>query len=206
MHGAIAQGRYFLEGGGGVCAIVKGKKANISAPGPKIEKLRNLCLLKVEEKKVSLVFWFVAQEPRYGPFIFWKLGSKVRGIVNWGKYQYRGPWTINEKTKETLLSQTLKVEEKKVSLVFWFVAQEPRYGPFIFWNLGNKVRGIVNWGKYQYRGPWTRNEKTKETLLSQTVKVEENCDTYSHLLPTYQPITWYQVSFIRFPGQFFLYT
>ena len=27
-----------------------------------------------------------------------------------------------------MLSQTLKVEEKKVSLVFWFVAQEPRYG------------------------------------------------------------------------------
>ena len=30
MHRAIAQARYFLEGGGGVRAIVKGKKANIS--------------------------------------------------------------------------------------------------------------------------------------------------------------------------------
>ena len=29
-HGA----RYFLEGGGGVRAIVKGEKANISAPAP----------------------------------------------------------------------------------------------------------------------------------------------------------------------------
>ena len=34
------------------------------------------------------------------------------------KGQYLGPWAINEKTKDTFLSQTLKVEEKKVSLVF----------------------------------------------------------------------------------------
>ena len=37
-----------------------------------------------------------------------------------------------KKTKDTLLSQTLKVEENKVSLVFLFVTQEPRYGHFIF--------------------------------------------------------------------------
>ena len=34
------------------------------------------------------------------------------------KGQYLGPWAINWKNKDTLLSQTLKVEEKKVSLVF----------------------------------------------------------------------------------------
>ena len=67
---------------------------------------------------MSLVFWFVAQEPRYGHFIFWSLGSKVRDIVKLENANILapGPWAINEKNKDTLLSQTLKVEEKKVSL------------------------------------------------------------------------------------------
>ena len=34
------------------------------------------------------------------------------------KGQYIGPWAINKKNKDTLLSQTFKVEEKKVSLVY----------------------------------------------------------------------------------------
>ena len=37
-----------------------------------------------------------------------------------------GPKT--KKSKQTLLFQTLKVEEQKVSLVFLFVAQKLRYG------------------------------------------------------------------------------
>ena len=32
--------------------------------------------------------------------------------------QYLGSWAKNKKSKDTLLSQTLKVEGKKVSLVF----------------------------------------------------------------------------------------
>ena len=35
---------------------------------------------------------------------------------------------MNKKTKHTLLSPTLKVEEKKVSLFILFTTQEPRYG------------------------------------------------------------------------------
>ena len=42
------------------------------------------------------------------------------------------PWQKIKKSKDTLLSQTLKVEEKKVSLFLLFMAQEPRYGHFIF--------------------------------------------------------------------------
>ena len=53
--------------------------------------------------------------------------------------------TLWRKHSIALLSQTSKVEEKNVSLVFWFVAQEPRYGHFIFWSLGNKVCDIVKW-------------------------------------------------------------
>ena len=36
------------------------------------------------------------------------------------------------KQSKTLRSQTLKVEEKKVSLVFQSVAQEPKYGHCVF--------------------------------------------------------------------------
>ena len=34
------------------------------------------------------------------------------------KSLYLGSWATNQKSKETLLSQTIKVEEKKVSLFF----------------------------------------------------------------------------------------
>ena len=109
--------------------------------------------LKVEEKKVSLFFWFVTQELRYGHFIFWTLVSEVRIIVKGRKCQYLGPWAINKKTKDTLLSQTLKVEKKKVSLSFWFVAQELKYGHFIFWTLGGGVRYIITGKKANMSAP-----------------------------------------------------
>ena len=118
--------------------------------------------LKVEEKKVSLFFLFVTQELRYGHFIFWTSvsevhiivkGSEVHIIVKGRKCQYLGPWAINKKTKDTLLSQTLKVEEKKVSLFFSFVAQEPKYGHFIFWTLGGGVRYIVTGKKANMSAP-----------------------------------------------------
>ena len=89
------------------------------------------------------------------------------------KVQYLGPWAINWKNKDILLSQTLKVEEKKGSLVFLFVAWEPRYRHFIFWNLGSKVCDIVKLQKCQYLGSWALNWKNMDALLSQTLKVEE---------------------------------
>ena len=89
--------------------------------------------LKVEEKKVSLVFWFVAQEPRYGHFIFWHLGSEVRDIVKWTKCQNLGSWAINKKTKDPFVFSTLKVWESKVSLFFWYMVQGLRYWQFFLW-------------------------------------------------------------------------
>ena len=100
-------------------------------------------------------------------------GGRVRTIVRGRKCKYLGPWTMNQKTKNTLPSQTLKVEEKKVSLVFLFVAQEPRYGHFIFGCSGSEVRTIVKGRNCQYLGSWATNHKTNNTLLSQTLKVEE---------------------------------
>ena len=87
---------------------------------------------KVRESKVSLVFEFMAQGPRYWHFPTFMISCTLLPELQKIKWPYLGPWAINEKTKDTLLSQTFKVEEKKVSLVFLFVAQEPRYGPFIF--------------------------------------------------------------------------
>ena len=53
-------------------------------------------------------------------------------IVKGRTCQYFGSWAMNRKTKDTFISQTLKVEEKKVFLVLLFVIQEPRNGRSIF--------------------------------------------------------------------------
>ena len=89
-----------------------------------------------------------------GPFA-WKKPLeplKIRNMTIWrrrmyhrdlNKGQYLGPWAIKWKNKDTLFSRTIKVEEKKVSLVFWFVAQEPKYGHCVFWTSGGGGRAIV---------------------------------------------------------------
>ena len=128
--------------------------------------------LKVEEKKMSLFFLFVAQEPRYGHFIF--LSQEVKEVPSSrrenGYMLAPGPWIKN---KDTLFAQTFKVGEKKVSLFYWFMAQETRCGHFIMWSSGSWVCTIVKGRKCQYLGPWAINKKTNDTLLSQTLKVEE---------------------------------
>ena len=40
----------------------------------------------------------------------------IHTTVKGRKCQYLGPWAMNPKTKDTMLSQSLKVEGKKVSL------------------------------------------------------------------------------------------
>ena len=65
-------------GGGGVCAIVKGKKADISAPGPKTKKSKYTLLsqtLKVEEDKVFHYFPFM--RPFDKKTVFWLWPQKV---------------------------------------------------------------------------------------------------------------------------------
>ena len=56
-----------------------------------------------------------------------------------GKCQYLGPWAINEKTKDTLLSQTNKKSKdtllSQTLKVILFVAQEPRYGHCIIFHV-----------------------------------------------------------------------
>ena len=55
----------------------------------------------------------------------------VRTVFKGSKGQYLGPWAMNKKTKDTLLSQTLKVEENKVPLVFSILALGLRYSHFL---------------------------------------------------------------------------
>ena len=49
------------------------------------------------------------------------------------KWPYLGSWATDQKTNDTFFSSTFKVWESKVSLVFQFMAQGPRYLPFFPW-------------------------------------------------------------------------
>ena len=42
----------------------------------------------------------------------------------------------------------------------------------------NVESAIIRGRKCQYLGPWAINEKTKDTLTSQTYKADENCSRY----------------------------
>ena len=118
-----------------------------------------------------MFFRFVAQEPRYGHFIFWKSGSEVCTIIKGRTCNSLAPGPWIKKLSKLCFLKLWKL--KKVSLFFLFVAQEPRYGHFIFWRSGSEVRTVFKGSKGQYLGPWTSNHKTKDTLISQTLKVGE---------------------------------
>ena len=150
------------------------EKVQYLGPWAKNWKNKNILLsqtLKVQEKKVSLVFWFVAQEPRYWQFLPLTIARTLHPELLKKKCFYLGSWANHRKSKDTLLSQTLKVEEKKVTLVFWFVGQERRYGHFFFWRSWYEVRAIVSGTNCQYLGSWATNKKNKDTFFSSTLKV-----------------------------------
>ena len=61
--------------------------------------------------------------PYLGPFAMNKktLQSQNLKVVKERKCPYLGPFAMNRKTKDILLSQNLKVEEKKVALVIFYL-------------------------------------------------------------------------------------
>ena len=122
---------------------------------------------------MSLVFLFVARESRYGHCVLLNLRRRSMCHRQGKKGQYLRPWASYWKNKDTLLSQTLKVEEKKVSLVFWFVAQEPRYGHFIFWSLGSKVCDIVKLENANILAPGPLTKKLRTLSFLQLLKFEK---------------------------------
>ena len=75
-----------------------------------------------------LVFPFMDQRSRYWHFLPIRILCTPLPELKKKKWSYLGSWAKNKRFKDTLLSQTLKVEEKKVSLVFLLKASEPRYG------------------------------------------------------------------------------
>ena len=79
-------------------------------------------ILKVEENKVSLVFQSFAQGLRYSRemAILYIEGQEVEYVPSskGENVNILAPWAMNKKNKNPLLSQSLKVEEKKVSLLF----------------------------------------------------------------------------------------
>ena len=57
--------------------------------------------------------------------------DKKNATLTKQKWPYLSPGALIQKNKGTLLSQTLKVEEKKVPLFFKILAPGPRYGRFL---------------------------------------------------------------------------
>ena len=80
---------------------------------------------------MSLLFWFVAQEPRYWQFLPLTIARTLHQDLQKKKWPYLRSWATNQKTKVTFFYSTFIVWEIKVSLLFWFVAQKPRYGQFL---------------------------------------------------------------------------
>ena len=74
--------------------------------------------LKVEGNKVPLVLAILAQGLRYSLFLIFCQPHQQGAILEFRKWLYLSPRVKIEKTKGPLLSQTLKVEENRVSLVF----------------------------------------------------------------------------------------
>ena len=97
----------------------------------KCQKLMFSQTLKVEENKVSLFLSIFAQELRFSLFLLFCQPRQQGAILKFRKWLYLSPWAKIEKTRGYLFSQTLKVEENKVSLVFSIFAQGPRYGHFL---------------------------------------------------------------------------
>ena len=76
-----------------------------------------------------------------------------------------------KKTKSTLFSQTLKVEEKKVPLVFLILALGLRYSNFLLFCQPRQQGGRQKLKTWLYLSPRAKIEKTKGTLFSSTFKV-----------------------------------
>ena len=161
--------------------------------------------LKVEEKKVALLYWLLAQETRYGHFFFWSSGSGVRTIVKGRNCQYPGPSAINDKNKDTLLSQTLTVEEKKVSLYFYLWPRGQDIGIFFLWRwYVLYFLSFKRWnGHISVPGPQIKEIRTLSFLqLSKFEKAK--CPCFYHLLPrvqdidSFSPWQWYILHFLSF--------
>ena len=123
---------------------------------------------------MPLVFPIFAQGVSYSHFLNSRMLPCWHGWQKMRKWLYLSPWAKIEKTKGSLFSQTLKVEENKVSLVFSIFVQELRFSLFLFFCQTRQQGAILKFRKWLYLSPWAKIEKTKGSVFSQTLKVEEN--------------------------------
>ena len=123
---------------------------------------------------MPLVFSILARMLRYSPFLnlsmalCWHDWQKIR------KRLYLSPWAKILKTKDTLFPSTFKVWESKVPLVFSIFSQGMWSSHFFIFCWPCQQGAILEYRRILYLSLWAKNEKTKGTLLSQTLKVEEN--------------------------------
>ena len=99
----------------------------------KSKKIKALCfvqLLKLDKAKCLYFFWFKALEQSYGHILISIPPCRWIARLKMKKKAYLSSLAINQKKKCTLPSQTLNVEEIKVSLFFLFMARELRYAIF----------------------------------------------------------------------------
>ena len=130
--------------------------------------------MKGKIKENICIFLICGSGTEIWPFYLFNLRRRSTLYRHGKKGQYVGPWAINKKNEDTLLSRTLKVEEKKVSLVFLFVAQGERHGHFSHLTIPHssipKFQKII----WPYLGSWATNQKTKDTFFPSTFKVWES--------------------------------
>ena len=120
------------------CGRQKMRKWLYLSPRAKILKTKGTLFsqtLKFEENKVPLVFSIFALGLRYSHFLISCRPHQQGAVLKFKKWLYLSTWAKISKTKGTLFSQTLKVEENKVPLVFSILALGLRYGHFLCWKL-----------------------------------------------------------------------
>ena len=119
---------------------------------------------------MSLLFLFVAQEPRYWRFLPLTIARTLHQNLQKKKWSYVGSWALNQKTKDTFYSSTFKVSESRVSLVFLLLVQEPRYWQFFPLTIALTSYPELQTKKWSYLGPI---KKLRTLYFVQLLKFEK---------------------------------
>jgi len=124
-------------------------------------------------KESGLIFHFKIKWARYGNFNVSRLLTFKTKILKSIKWPYLAHCSSNWKNKTTLFYLTLKVEEKKVVLIFHFKLKWARYGHFYVSHFFTFKTKILKSRKWPYLAHFSSKWKNKTTLFSLTFKVEE---------------------------------
>ena len=150
----------------------KRRNDHISAPWPQI---KNLFFTFESLRKQSILIFLI-----YGP------GAEILGFfpvtmartpppeAQKTQWPFLGSWATNQKTNDTFFSSTFKVWESKVSLVFRFMAQGPRYWPFFPWRWDKRLLLRFKRSNCHISAPGPQIKKTKDTFFYSIFNVWES--------------------------------